>query len=133
MKSAETMPESKFNYRPTKEVRSFAEIVTHVADTSYYLCSNARGEAPPARASGKNSKAEIMAYVKSSFDYCDGAYAAFSDAHLNDPADFWGYKTNKMFILTQRQSETVDGTPDFGRRHRLHFEVHETRPALGAP
>lgn len=101
MKSANTMPESMFSYRPTKEVRSFAEIVTHVADISYYLCANARGEAPPAPASGKNSKAEVMAYLKSSFDYCDGAYAAFSDAHLNDPADFWGFKTNKMFILTQ--------------------------------
>jgi hypothetical protein len=24
-----------------------------------------------------------------------------NDAHLNDPADFFGAKTNKMFILTQ--------------------------------
>jgi uncharacterized damage-inducible protein DinB len=100
-KSANTMPDSKFSYRPTKDVRSFGEIVTHVADISYYLCSNAKGEAPPAPATGKNSKTEIMAYLKSSFGYCDGAYEAFADAHLNDPADFWGYKTNKMFILTQ--------------------------------
>ena len=47
MKAAETMPEAKYSYRPTKEVRSFADIVTHVADISYYLCSNAKGEAPP--------------------------------------------------------------------------------------
>ena len=104
MKSADTMPESKFSYRPTKDVRSFAEIVIHVADISYYLCSNAKGEAPPAPATGKSSKTDIMAYLKSSFDYCDGAYAGFTDAHLNDPADFWGYKTNKMFILTQLPS-----------------------------
>jgi uncharacterized damage-inducible protein DinB len=100
-KSADAMPESKYSYRPTKDVRSFAEIVTHVADISYYLCSNAKGEAPPAPATDKNSKAEIMAYLKSAFGYCNGAYAGFADAHLNDPADFWGYKTNKMFILTQ--------------------------------
>jgi hypothetical protein len=49
----------------------------------------------------KGSKAEIMAYLKGAFDYCDGAYSGFTDAHLNDPADFWGVKTNKMFILTQ--------------------------------
>jgi uncharacterized damage-inducible protein DinB len=101
MKSAETMPESKYAYRPTKDVRSFAEILTHVADISYYLCANAKGEAPPAPAMGKSSKAEITAYLKGAFDYCDGVYAGFSDAHLNDLADFWGNKTNKMFILTQ--------------------------------
>jgi len=101
MRSADTMPESKYSYRPTKDVRSFAEIVIHVADISYVLCSNAKGEAPPATTGGKGSKAEIMAYLKGSFDYCDGAFSGFTDAHLDDPADFWGHKTNKMFILTQ--------------------------------
>ena len=59
MKSADAMPESKYNYRPTKEVRSFAEILTHVGDISYILCSNAKGEATPGTAAAKGSKAEI--------------------------------------------------------------------------
>ena len=101
MKSADAMPESKYSYRPTKDVRSFAEILTHVADISYTLCSNVKGEANPATATTKVSKAEIMAYLKGSFAYCDGVYSGFTDAHLNDPADFWGAKTNKMFVLTQ--------------------------------
>src|SRR5271170_6465135 len=67
MKSAEAMPESKYNYRPTKDVRSFAEILNHVADISYLLCSNVKGEAPPAAAGTKDSKTEIMAYVKGAF------------------------------------------------------------------
>ena len=101
MKSADAMPESKYSYRPTKDVRSFAEILNHVADISYTLCSNVKGEATPATATAKGSKTEIMAYLKGSFDYCDGVYSGFTDAHLNDPADFFGAKTNKMFILTQ--------------------------------
>jgi uncharacterized damage-inducible protein DinB len=101
MKSADAMPESKYSYRPTKDVRSFAEILNHVADISYTLCSNVKGEANPAMATAKRSKPEIMAYLKGSFDYCDGVYSGFTDAHLNDPADFFGAKTNKMFILTQ--------------------------------
>lgn len=101
VKSAEAMPESKYGYRPTKDVRSFAEILTHIADISYILCSNAKGEAPPTTASTKSSKTEIVAYLKGSFDHCDGVYSGFTDAHLNDPADFFGFKTNKMFILTQ--------------------------------
>ena len=101
MKSADEMPESKYSYRPTKDVRSFAEMLNHVADISYTLCSNVKGEANPATATAKGSKTEIMAYLKGSFDYCDGVYSGFTDAHLNDPADFFGTKTNKMFILTQ--------------------------------
>jgi len=101
MKSADAMPESKYSYRPTKEVRSFAEILNHVADISYILCSNVKGEANPATDSAKGSKTQIIAYLKGAFDYCDGVYSGFTDAHLNDPADFWGAKTNKMFVLTQ--------------------------------
>ena len=101
MKSADAMPESKYSYRPTKDVRSFGEILNHLADISYTLCSNIKGEANPISATAKVSKAEVKAYLKGSFDYCDGVYSGFTDAHLNDPADFFGVKTNKMFILTQ--------------------------------
>jgi uncharacterized damage-inducible protein DinB len=100
MKAAEMMPESKYSYRPTKDVRSFGEILNHIGDISYFLCSNIKGEAAPPPAE-KASKAEIIAYLKGAFHYCDGAYAGFTDAHLNDPADFWGHRTNKMFNLTQ--------------------------------
>ena len=101
MKAADAMPESKYSYRPTKDVRSFGEIVTHVADISYYLCANAKGEAKPSTPAAKVSKTEIVTYLKGSFDYCDVAFSKFTDAQLNDPANFWGFKTNKMFILTQ--------------------------------
>jgi uncharacterized damage-inducible protein DinB len=101
MKSADAMPDSKYSYRPTQEVRSFAEILNHVADISFTLCSNVKGEANPATTIAKRSKPEIVAYLKGSFDYCDGVYSGFTDAHLNAPADFFGAKTNKMFILTQ--------------------------------
>ena len=43
MKSAEAMPESKYSYRPTKDVRSFAEILNHVADISYIFVFKRQG------------------------------------------------------------------------------------------
>jgi uncharacterized damage-inducible protein DinB len=101
MKSAEAMPESKYNYRPTPDVRSFAEILNHVTDISYILCSNARGEAPPPPPAARASKTEIIAALKGSFDYCDSTFSGFTDARLNAPADFFGHRTNKMFLLTQ--------------------------------
>jgi len=100
MKSADGMPESKYSYRPTKDVRSFAEILNHVADISYILCSSVKGEANPITATA-TGKTKMKARLKGAFDYCDGVYSGFTDAHLNDPADFFGFKTNKMFVLTQ--------------------------------
>jgi uncharacterized damage-inducible protein DinB len=101
MKSVDAMPESKYSYRPTKDVRSFAEILDHVADISYILCSSVKGEATPASAHAADSKTKMKARLKGAFDYCDGVYSGFTDTHLNDPADFFGFKTNKMFVLTQ--------------------------------
>jgi uncharacterized damage-inducible protein DinB len=101
MNAANMMPESKYSYRPTKEVRSFGEILTHIADISFFLCSTMKGVAPPAPVSGKTSKADIVAYLKSSFDFCDAAFSGFTDAQLNEPANFFGNATNKMFLLTQ--------------------------------
>ena len=49
MKAADAMPESKYSYRPTKDVRSFAEILTHVADISYYCVQTPRVKRPPPR------------------------------------------------------------------------------------
>ena len=101
MKAADAMSESKYSYRPTKEVRSFAELLDHMADISYILCSNVKGGATPALANAAGSKTKMKARLKGAFDYCDSVYAGFTDAHLNDPADFFGFKTNKMFVLTQ--------------------------------
>jgi uncharacterized damage-inducible protein DinB len=101
MKSAAAMPEPKYSYRPTKNVRSFAEILNHLADISYILCSNAKGEANPDTTNGADSKTQTIARLKGAFGYCDAVYSGFTDAHLNDRADFFGFKTNKMFILTQ--------------------------------
>jgi hypothetical protein len=43
VKSAEAMPESKYGYQPTKDVRSFGEILNHVADISYIYFAGGRG------------------------------------------------------------------------------------------
>jgi uncharacterized damage-inducible protein DinB len=101
MKAADAMPETKYSYRPTKDVRSFAEILDHVADISYILCSSVKGEATPATAPAAGSKTKMKARLKGAFDYCDGVYSGFTDAQLNVQANFFGFKTNKMFILTQ--------------------------------
>src|SRR5262249_50187679 len=46
--SAEKMPEENYNFRPTIFVRSFGQMIGHVADSQYHFCSTALGEKDPA-------------------------------------------------------------------------------------
>ena len=101
MKSADAIPESKYSYRPTKDIRSFGEILNHVADISYTLCSNAKGAANPVTADGEGFEDRDRGLPQRLIRLLRWRVLRFTDAHLNDPADFFGVKTNKMFILTQ--------------------------------
>ena len=46
-RSAEKVPESVYSYKPTDEVRSFGQLVGHVADAQYMFCSAVAGEKSP--------------------------------------------------------------------------------------
>src|ERR1700676_5539856 len=78
-KATDEMPESKYSYRPTKDVRSFSELLDRVANISYRLCSGVKVEPPPAMVNAAGSKTKMKARLKGAFDYCDGVYSGFTD------------------------------------------------------
>src|SRR5258708_19856724 len=45
--SAEKMPEENYTFKPTDAVRSFGQVVGHVADAQYLFCSAALGQKNP--------------------------------------------------------------------------------------
>src|SRR6476661_4984501 len=46
-RAAGKMPEELYAFRPTPEVRSFAQLIGHLADANYRLCSIIAGQDPP--------------------------------------------------------------------------------------
>jgi uncharacterized damage-inducible protein DinB len=76
-KSAEQMPEADYAFKATPEVRSFGQIVGHIADANYMFCSTVLGEANPSPGveKTKTSKADLVAALKASYEYCGRAYA----------------------------------------------------------
>jgi len=44
--AAEAMPAEDFAFKPTPQVRSFAELVGHVINGNYFYCSQAKGSSP---------------------------------------------------------------------------------------
>jgi len=47
IKAAEKMPPADYSFRPTPDIRSYAELIAHVADGNYLFCSAALGETNP--------------------------------------------------------------------------------------
>ena len=46
-RAAEKMPEEEYGFKPDPAVRSFGQILGHVADADYLFCSIALGEKNP--------------------------------------------------------------------------------------
>jgi len=105
LRAAEKMPEQHYSFRPVPEVRTFGEIVAHVAWTNFNLCSMVKGEANPMAQQNfektKKTKAEIAAALQASFAYCDPAFAALKDSDLGEARTMFGNAVNKAVPATQ--------------------------------
>ena len=82
VRSAEKMPEEHYAFKPAETVRSYGQIVGHVADSQYTFCSAAIGEKNPMPRieATRTGKAELVAALKEALAYCDRAYDAMTDA-----------------------------------------------------
>lgn len=100
-KAAEQMSEENYAFKPTPEVRSFGQLVGHVANANFMICSMALGEKNPNATDFEktDAKAGLVQGLKDSFTYCDKAYA-MTDAKGMEEATLFGMKTNKMGILS---------------------------------
>ena len=80
------MPEANYSFKPTPDVRSFGQLVGHVADANYGFCAVAAGEKPPAGGfegpieKGTTGKAALQKALSESFAYCDKVHGGMTDA-----------------------------------------------------
>ena len=85
---AEDFPEDKYDYRPTPEVRTFAEHLLHIAGSNQVMLAAARGEKPGEEEISREkykTKAEVAAVVKKSFDDCAAFIQQLGDAGMAKP------------------------------------------------
>ena len=81
-RAAEKMPEEEYGFKPDPAVRSFGQVLGHVADADYLFCSIALGENNPSPGveKTKTTKAELTSALHDAFAYCGRAYDALTDA-----------------------------------------------------
>jgi hypothetical protein len=76
-RSAEMVPADKYTYRPVATVRTFGELVAHVADSYIWYCTRASGrnvEWSDAIEKGKTDKATVTQKLRESLAVCSAAY-----------------------------------------------------------
>ncbi len=56
VKAAEQMSEENYAFKPTPDVRSFGQLIGHIADANYMICSSATGAANPNTGSVEKTK-----------------------------------------------------------------------------
>jgi uncharacterized damage-inducible protein DinB len=104
MRLAESIPADKFNWRPTPDVRSFAEVFLHVSAANYNLYKLV-GTPPPGNIDVKNleksitDKAKVIATLKDSFAHAKTAIKAMPDADLDKSLDWFGGKNTERGVL----------------------------------
>jgi uncharacterized damage-inducible protein DinB len=101
-RAAEQMPEEHYGFKPTPEVRSFGQLIGHVANANYMICSTVIGGASPNSVNieqTKTTKADLVQAVKASFTYCDGAYR-ISEAQAAETTQLFGAQQPKLYVLS---------------------------------
>ena len=89
----DSIPESKFNYKPTPAQLSIGYIAQHVTNDNYFFCNNygdKKGTRPDEETSTPDSvkatwpKDKLVAALKASFAFCQDAMTQINDAKLGE-------------------------------------------------
>lgn len=109
IKAAEKMPEESYGFKPSHDVRSFAQLLGHIANAEFNFCAAVLGEKNPSGANiekDKTTKADLVASLKEAFGYCEKAYASMSDDKINETAKFGQGERSKFGVLAFNNAHT---------------------------
>lgn len=94
LQAFDSIPESKFSYKPTLAQQSIGFIAQHIANDNYFFCNNfgaMKGTRPAQDTATADSvkatwpKAQLMTRLRESFAFCDQAINQLDDAKLAEP------------------------------------------------
>lgn len=103
VKSAEQVPDADYTFRPTETVRTFGQLVAHLADDHVGFCAAVSGDKTKKfgdnEKAKRTSKAEILPILKESVAYCDSVFAKLDDKTMLETMEFFGTKQPKVSVL----------------------------------
>jgi uncharacterized damage-inducible protein DinB len=136
VKAAEKMPEENYSFRPTSDVRSFGQLVGHVADANYNFCALAVGDPNPAKniEKTKTTKADLVAAIKDSVAYCNKAFDGMTDAKGSDLVSLFGkYHLARLTVFSLNTAHTDEHYGNMVTYMRLKGLVPPSSESQPAP
>jgi uncharacterized damage-inducible protein DinB len=100
-KAADEMSDADYSFKASPAEKTYGAMIGHIADVQLALCGNANGEQKMGDAEKtKTTKADLVAALKASFDYCDGVYGSLTDADAATKVTMFGpNKATKLAVL----------------------------------
>ncbi len=99
LKAAEKMPPEAYDFKPVPEIRSFGQLVAHIADAQTRNCSAVKGDAKTANAASKTKKEDLVAALRESNADCDAAWETVTDASALENVKFRNGQRSRLGIL----------------------------------
>jgi len=107
--AAEKMPEDNYSFKPAADVRSFGQIIGHIADDQYFFCSRVKGETKKSEIEKTvTSKADLVSQLKEAISYCDSVYDSMTDDAASQKVKFFGGERTKLVILDFNTGHTYE-------------------------
>jgi uncharacterized damage-inducible protein DinB len=109
VKAAEKMPEESYGFRPSHDIRTFAQLLGHIANAEYNFCAAVLGEKNPNTGNiekEKSSKADLVAALNGAFEYCGKAYESLTDDKIAEVAKMGNSERSKFGILAFNNAHT---------------------------
>ena len=108
--AAKDIPAAKYSYKPTPAQMSVGDIVQHLNQGNDFLCGAISGVKAPTRAklTGKSSKAELVAMLEQTFDFCKTSLAGLDDSKLAESMTVFGMTMTRAGVMTLTTGDWAD-------------------------
>lgn len=102
----DAMPVDGYAFKPTPEIRSFAQQMLHLTDANYYFATSGSGVAtPPEKASAEKNvpptKEAVTKAVMDGYDFVISTLQGLTPAQLQENSKVEGQETSKAIIYSK--------------------------------
>ena len=95
----EVMPEDKYDFKPTPNVRTFRDNVIHVVAENYLFFGRVAGENPGNPAQNLKSRDELIKALRESYDYGAKVWAGLTEEKALEMIEVRGQKVQRWSAI----------------------------------
>jgi uncharacterized damage-inducible protein DinB len=109
IRAAEKMPVENYSFRPAPTVRTFGQLIGHIADDQYFFCMPVKGDTFERKIERDfSAKVDLVVKLKEAFAYCDAVYDGLTDARGVESVKTFAGDRTKLSWLSFNYAHTYE-------------------------